>query len=183
MRDRLPMIFSITALLVAVLGVTPLGDAAYNAVVPRNSVGTLQLQRNAVKAAKIAPNAIRTGHVLDGTLLVNDFKAGQIPQGPKGDKGDKGDKGNAGATNVVVRWSSTVTGPVFASRVVSCNTGEVAVGGGGGITTDGGATGALDLIDSKPRPLTDGGKPTGWSVGLNITGAVTAAAYVICAKP
>jgi hypothetical protein len=87
---------------------------------------------------------------------VNDFKAGQIPQGPKGDKGDKGDKGNAGATNVVVRWSSTVTGPVFASRVVSCNTGEVAVGGGGGITTDGGATGALDLIDSKPRPLTDG---------------------------
>ena len=98
MRDRLPMIFSITALLVAILGVTPLGEAAYNAIVPRNSVGTLQLQRNAVKAAKIAPSAIRTGHVLDGTLLVADFKAGQIPQGPKGDKGDKGDRGAPGPT-------------------------------------------------------------------------------------
>lgn len=96
MRDRLPMIFSITALLVALFGITPLGEAAYNAVVPRNSVGTLQLQRNAVKAAKIAPNAIRSGHVLDGTLLAADFKPGQIPQGPKGDQGDKGPKGDKG---------------------------------------------------------------------------------------
>jgi hypothetical protein len=182
MRDRLPMIVSITALLVAVLGVTPLGDAAYNAVVPRNSVGTLQLQRNAVKAAKIAPNAVRTGHVLDGTLLVSDFKAGQIPRGPKGDKGDKGDKGNAGATSVVVRWSQTVTGPVSASRIVSCNAGEVAVGGGGGTTTDGGAGGAT-LFDSKPMPLAAGGKPTGWSTGLNVSAGFTAAAYVICASP
>jgi hypothetical protein len=186
MRDRLPMIFSTTALLVAVLGVTPLGDAAYNAVLPRNSVGTLQLQRNAVKAAKIAPNAIRTGHVLDGTLLTADFKAGQIPQGPKGDKGekgDKGDKGNAGATNVVVRWGSTFTGPGFASRVASCSTGEVAVGGGGGTTTDGGSLGSVNLVDSKPRPLAAGGTPTGWSVGLNITSGATVAAYVICARP
>ena len=106
MRDRLPMIFSTTALLVAVLGVTPLGGAAYHAVVPRNSVGTLQLQRNAVKGAKIAPSAVRTGHVLDGTLLVQDFKPGQIPQGPKGDKGDKGDKGAPGATTVTRRNGS-----------------------------------------------------------------------------
>ena len=87
MRDRLPMIVSITALLVALFGITPLGEAAYDAVVPRNSVGTLQLQRNAVKAAKIAPSAIRTGHVLDGSLLSADFKAGQIPQGPEGRQG------------------------------------------------------------------------------------------------
>ena len=61
MRQRLAMLLSITALLVAVLGVTPLGEAALNAVVPKNSVGTPQLQWNAVKAAKIAPNAVRTG--------------------------------------------------------------------------------------------------------------------------
>ena len=34
MRDRLPLILSTTALLVAVLGITPLGEAAYNAVAP-----------------------------------------------------------------------------------------------------------------------------------------------------
>jgi hypothetical protein len=79
-----------------------LGGTGYATVllVPRNSVGTLQLQRNAVKAAKIAPSAVRTGHVLDGTLLVQDFKPGQIPQGPKGDKGDTG---AAGATKITVR--------------------------------------------------------------------------------
>ena len=38
MRNRLPMIFSTTALLVAVFGVTPLGGAAYNAVVPKTAL-------------------------------------------------------------------------------------------------------------------------------------------------
>ena len=95
MRNRLPMVFSFTALLVALFGITPLGEAAYNAVVPRNSVGTLQLQRNAVKSAKIAPNAIRTGHVLDGSLLTADFKAGQIPQGPEGRQGRRRKRGPA----------------------------------------------------------------------------------------
>lgn len=120
MRARLPMIFSITALLIAVLGVTPLGEAAYNAVVPKNSVGTPQLQRNAVKAAKIAPNAIRTGHVLDGTLLANDFKAGQIPQGPKGDKGDKGDPGTPAATF----WAN-----VSSTGILGTNSGATAASG------------------------------------------------------
>lgn len=186
MLDRLPLIFSITALVMVVLGATPIGQAAWNQLVPRNSVGTLQLQRNAVRAAKIAPNAVRTGHVLDGTLLTVDFKAGQIPQGPKGDKGDKGekgDKGNPGATNVVVRWSAVLTGPAFGGRVATCDAGEVAVGGGGGITANTGASGGLDLIDSKPVPNTAGGTPTGWFAGLNLTTAVSGAAYVVCARP
>src|SRR5262245_59263117 len=127
MRQRLPMLFSIGALIVAVLGVTPLGQAALNAVVPRNSVGTLQLQRNAVKASKIAPNAIRTGHVLNGSLLVEDFKPGQIPQGPKGDKGDKGDKGEQGAPGVsgyqIVTQAVTATTTLF-QVTVSCPTGK-----------------------------------------------------------
>jgi len=38
MRDRVPLILSATALVVSVLGATPLGEAAYNAVVPNNSV-------------------------------------------------------------------------------------------------------------------------------------------------
>lgn len=79
--------------MVAVGGATPAGEAAWNAVVPRNSVGTLQLKRNAVTARKIAPNAARGAHVLDGSLLATDFKSGQLPAGPKGDKGDKGAQG------------------------------------------------------------------------------------------
>jgi hypothetical protein len=185
MRNRLPMALSITALFVAVLGITPLGDAAYNAVVPRNSVGTLQLQRNAVKAAKIAPNAIRTGHVLDGTLLTSDFKTGQIPQGPKGDKGDKGDKGEPGATNVVVRQSESYTSPggALIGRTAACQSGERAIGGGGALTNGGGAS-AVKLIGSRPQPFAAGAVPTGWVAFFDISAAdITVSAFVVCAKP
>jgi len=76
------------------LGVA-LGGTSYATVlnVPKSSVGTPQIKRNAVKARQLAPNAVRSAHVLNGSLLAADFKAGQIPQGPKGDKGDKGDNG------------------------------------------------------------------------------------------
>ena len=69
MGNRLPLIVSTTALLVAVLGVTPFGEAAYDAVLPRNSVGTPQLKRNAVTSSKLAPNTVRTGQVVDGSSL------------------------------------------------------------------------------------------------------------------
>lgn len=100
MRPTLPVVLSATALVVTVLGATPLGAIAQNAAFPRNSVGTGQLKRNAVTPAKLAPNAVRSAHVLDGSLLASDFKPGQLPQGPKGDKGDKGDKGERGDPGV-----------------------------------------------------------------------------------
>jgi hypothetical protein len=40
LRDRLPLIFSTTALVVAIFGSRPLGEAAYNAIAP-NSIGEL----------------------------------------------------------------------------------------------------------------------------------------------
>jgi hypothetical protein len=96
-RHRTPrpspaLVVACIALLVA------LGGTGYATVlnVPRNSVGPLELKRNAVTSAKLAPNAVQTAHVLKGTLLAEDFKAGQIPSGPKGDKGDKGDRGEQG---------------------------------------------------------------------------------------
>jgi hypothetical protein len=70
-------------------------------VVPRNSVGTPQLKRNAVNARKLAPNAVRSAHVLDSSLFAADFRPGQLPQGSKGDKGDKGDRGEPGPTEGV----------------------------------------------------------------------------------
>jgi hypothetical protein len=76
-----------------------------------------------------------------------------------------------------------MTGPAFGNRQAMCNAGEVAVGGGGGLTLNSGTSSAATLIDSKPVPNTLGGTPTGWHTGFSLTGAVTVAAYVICAKP
>ena len=88
-------------------------------VVPRNSVGTPQLKRNAVNARKLAPNSVRTAHVLDGSLLAADFKSGQIPQGPKGDKGEKGDRGEPGPTEGVVAVDTAVAPPTTVTNQLS----------------------------------------------------------------
>ena len=68
-------------------GATPLGEAAYQAVVPKNSVGPDQLRNAAVTNAKLrGENAVTSGKVLNGSLRVIDFKAGQLPAGPKGER-------------------------------------------------------------------------------------------------
>jgi hypothetical protein len=180
MRNRLPMIFSITALLVAVLGSTPLGEAAHNAVVPKNSVGTPQLKRNAVKAAKIAPNAVRTGHVLDGSLLSADFKPGQIPQGPKGDKGDKGDAGSAGPPGIsgyeIVNAVNTTPGGIN-NASVTCPTGKRVLGGG--------ATQSVQAAGSGPylgRSYPVGNASWAASVPAPVGNPTTVTVFAICAN-
>jgi len=133
MRDRLPMIFSITALLVAVLGVTPLGEAAWNQVLPRNSVGTLQLKRNAVTSSKLAPDTVRTKQIVNSSLLAEDFKPGQLPAGPKGDKGDKGNKGDRGPVGIsgreIVRKSVLIPPNTSSRAQAACPSGKKVLGG------------------------------------------------------
>lgn len=66
-----------------------LGGGAYAAIeLPANSVGTRELRRDAVTAAKVR----------DGSLLARDFRAGQLPAGPKGEAGPAGPKGDPGQT-------------------------------------------------------------------------------------
>ena len=79
-------VLAATALVVAVFGSTPLGHAAGNLIVPRNSVGTAQLKGGAVTGLKVK----------DGSLASADFAAGQLPAGPKGDRGDPGPTGATG---------------------------------------------------------------------------------------
>ena len=170
-----------------------LGGTSYATVlnVPKNSVDTPQLKRNAVKAAKIAPNAVRTGHVLNGSLLGEDFKAGQIPKGEKGDKGEKGATGDAGATNVVVRTQSPCPGglPTNVHCVMRpmCEAGERAVGGGAGMT---GNLGDEEVQQSYPveadmTAAETGDTPVGWLSIIENKAANTQVpiAYVVCASP
>ena len=189
-RPSAAMVVACVALLVA------LGGTGYATVlnVPKNSVGSQELKRNAVTPAKIAPNAVRTAHVLNGSLLAVDFKAGQIPQGPKGDKGDKGekgDRGDPGATNVVVRTQSPcpaglTTGGFCVMRPM-CEANERAVGGGAGFATN---AGNEEIQQSYPveadlTPPEDGDTPVGWlSIIKNNANSVQfPTGYVVCARP
>jgi hypothetical protein len=172
-----------------------LSGTAYAATLPRNSVGTAQLKRNAVTSAKVKPRS----------LLGSDFRRGQLPAGPQGPQGTqgpagprgpegppgargaegatgargaegpvgpRGPQGPAGAANLTLRVGPTVASGSEATA--ECNPGEVAVGGGGG-------------ADDSPPGFVMASIPngsTGWLISaLRADGSDTRniTAWVVCA--
>jgi hypothetical protein len=80
------------------------------------------LGTHAVRARNIAPNAIDSSKVRDGSLLLHDFKPGerkrlsglagaQGPQGPAGVQGPAGPAGPQGG-DIVLGTTATLAGPV-----------------------------------------------------------------------
>lgn len=181
------MVVACLALLVALSGTS----IAAIAQIPRASVGTPQLKRNAVTAAKINPNSVRTGHVLNGSLLTEDFKAGQIPQGPTGAAGPAGPAGPAGATNVRVRTASvSIPAGTVGAVIAVCDANERATGGGallGGHFNAAPATilRSYPTIGNSEGAPSAGQTPTSWTTRLlnPLGGAATASGFVVCAAP
>ncbi|MGH2946857.1 MAG: hypothetical protein ACRDPC_11450 [Solirubrobacteraceae bacterium] len=139
--------------------------------------------------------------VADGSLLGADFKAGELPagpvgpQGPAGLDGAAGPQGPAGATNVVARRAAiNVAAPPAGTSTIrlgsaSCEAGEIAVGGGAGITNI--QNGHSIVFGGEPLE-SDGTTPetgevaTKWrAVGVNAnpSSAQTMTVQVLCATP
>jgi hypothetical protein len=74
--------------------VVALGGSAYAAT----TIHSKDIANGQVKRVDLHRNAVVSSKVLDGSLLPQDFAAGQLPAGPKGDKGDPGAKGERGET-------------------------------------------------------------------------------------
>src|SRR5262245_32803466 len=82
MKDKTSRIMAATALLVAVLAATPVGQAAGKLVLGKNSVGAAQLKKNAVTGKKIAKNAVGSAKVKDDSLTgadVRESSLGTVP--------------------------------------------------------------------------------------------------------
>jgi len=170
---KTPTILAATALAVALFGSTPLGHAAGKLVLPTNSVGAKQIQKNSVTGLKVK----------NGTLTAADFAAGQLPAGPKGDpgaSGAKGDQGEPGAPGPAgpagLSGVEIVTGKMVAvtgngsMAVADCPNGKKAIAGGySGL--------GVDVVTSSARP---GGY--GWIVAAAPTGqGATVIAQAVCA--
>jgi len=86
------------ALAVALLALfVALGGTGYAALkLPKNSVGSKQLAKGAVKNSDLAANAVTGPKVKRGSLNSSDFKAGSLPEGPRGERGERGLQGAAG---------------------------------------------------------------------------------------
>jgi Collagen triple helix repeat (20 copies) len=60
------------------------------------SYAAVQLPAGSVRGKQLARNAVSSPKVRNGSLLMRDFKAGQLPAGAKGDAGAAGPQGPAG---------------------------------------------------------------------------------------
>jgi len=89
-----------------------LGGVGYAAtIVPRNSIGVLQLK----------PNSVNSSKVVNGSLLRADFRSGQIPRGPMGPAGPAGPGGPAGPAGSAGPAGPTNTGVSLAVKNISSN--------------------------------------------------------------
>jgi hypothetical protein len=197
-RSRLTFanVISVVALFVA------LGGSSYAALnLPKGSVGTKQLRKNAVTSPKVKR----------GSLLISDFRRSQRarlrgprgrvgprgpvgpqgaqgpqgrvgpegpvgPPGPVGPQGATGAPGAPGATNVVVRFGTPVTIQAATPQnlPVSCAPGERALGGG--VAPESVDNDDARIIYSTPMHggsnASNGDIPDGWNTRVSITGDV-----------
>jgi hypothetical protein len=87
MRQRLRSSLTYSNVMASAAVFIALGGASYAAIkLPRNSVGSAQLKKNAVTGKKVK----------DKSLTAADFKAGALPRGAAGAKGDTGAQGPQG---------------------------------------------------------------------------------------
>jgi hypothetical protein len=168
------------SMLIACVALTAsLGGVSYAAgVLPKNSVGTTQLQKKAVTASKLKKNAVTGVKVKNGTLRAADFGAGQLPAGPRGaqgPKGDKGDPGAAGGFNGYQLVSDMEILPAGGSKllVATCPAGKKAIGGG--------YSSGFPVEVERSYPANNG---TAWDVWVNDTdnAAQGVAVWAICAN-
>lgn len=135
MRDRLPITLSIAAIVLAALGSSPLGEAAVNQVLARNSVGPAQLRNGAVTNKKLAANAVTSAKVRNRSLLGIDFAAGQLPAGPQGPAGPSGPAGPPGLSGYQTVFATGANNSAsYKSLDATCPSGKRALGGGVAIT-------------------------------------------------
>jgi hypothetical protein len=84
----------------------------------------IRLGPNAVHTKNIAPNAVTSPKVKNGSLLANDFKAGQLPAGAKGETGSAGPAGAAGPKgDAGAKGATGAVGPAGGGIVVATSLG------------------------------------------------------------
>jgi hypothetical protein len=181
MRRHLPLALSITAVVIAVFGSTPVGEAAQGLIAQRPTIGTPQLKNGAVTTPKLKNNAVTSLKVLNGSLLPADFKPGTLPSGPAGPAGPAGPTGPAGPAGPtgapglsgvqVVTANDSVNPSSFGGVEATCPAGKVPIGGG--VNT---ANSNFNITTSRPETGGWGGRAFNSAcVALNMT------TYAVCA--
>jgi hypothetical protein len=153
-----------------------LGGTSYATVstyLPRDSVGTAQLENNAVTSDKIR----------DFSLRLWDFKRGQLPRGPAGPPGPPGEIGQLVEHESSVSVPANIRNGLYVTRPIQvrCQPGERAITGGTAWADD---RNDADLITVYSRPLMENGQVVGWRArgGSDLATDEAFTVQVLCAK-
>jgi len=194
-RHRLPLVLSATALVVALLGSTPLGEAARDAIsaVPpfakkagyASNAGAV----NRIKASKRPRPGFLVPLGQDGKFPVSVGQVGPTgPAGPLGPTGPMGVTGPVGATGPQGAPGASELQTVSAASVnnnvgglkevtVSCPSGKKVVGGGAQIQS---SPGGAYISKSQPTSDLSGWTAQGYASASGYFWGVVA--YAVCAK-
>ncbi len=171
---RLPVILSATALAVALLGSTPLGEAALR-IVP-----LAKFARNADRV-----DGIHASRVPRAGYLVPLGSNGRFPPavgavGPQGDPGPPGPAGAPGVSGLVLASMDTsVDSSSPKSAQANCPDGKKILGGGAELTTN---TAAAPVVVHDSRPVPTG---SGWYASAGETASFASSwalrVWAVCA--
>jgi hypothetical protein len=172
-RRAVPSPSIVVAIIALVAAVS--GTAFAQAVLPRNSVGPMQIRTNAVTSSEIKDRTIRLRDISRNTR--SQLRGQQGPAGPPGPPGSAG-AGGSGTVNVrtatfTVGAAPNADGETLATGVAACNAGERAVGGGASVADPANPT----IHTSFPS-----GNATSWTVtiGNDTATARTVTVYAVC---
>ena len=175
------------------------GDVANGSLtsadVRNGSLKSRDIDNGSLTGSDLKNGSVTSSDVDDASLLAADFKAGELPAGPAGATGPTGPQGAPGATDVVARRVNVTIAPSGAlsgsvePASVTCEEGEVVVGGGAGITNvlNGNALIVMsEPVEADGSPPEDGEAATRWrAVGANHDNndPQTMNVHVLCASP
>jgi hypothetical protein len=179
---------NLVAYLALFVALTSTGYAAASKLLPKNSVGSVQVINGSLQKVDLSKRAIASLHGARGVRGPQGVKGPQGAQGAQGAPGAKGDTGAAGPSGPVdnltyVDETVAVASGTSASAIAACPAGMVVTGGGE--FTDQFDTTGLNVTDSDWAPSTLNGPPTRWFATLHNGGAnlLNFTATAICTHP
>ena len=172
---------NLVAYLALFVALTSTGYAASSKLLPRNSVGSVQVINGSLQKVDLSKRAIASLHGARGVRGPQGIQGRQGAQGAPGEKGDNGPPGPGNLT--YVEETVAVASGLTSSAYAPCPAGMVVTGGGE--FTDQFDTTGLNVTDSDWAPSTLNGPPTRWFATIHNGGAnlLNFTVTAICTHP
>lgn len=126
MQQRLPIVLSVTALLVALLGWTGIAESTIDRLITgkdikNSSIGSIDIKNGAVTGRDVKNGSLTGADIRNGTLRALDFRPGELvvgAPGPQGPKGDAGEFPDTLPSKMTIRGAYGVSGTASAGETL-----------------------------------------------------------------